>query len=122
VFKLLIGAGATIAIVMIVLGALTYMFSDIVGNKKKALDRIRGAMWAIVLLLSSYLILFTINPDLVQFKLNLSDGRNFNITPTPPGAVNVDQMTPAQRQATIDQCTQGGKTMHQRSDGTLVCQ
>lgn len=121
-FKLLIGAGALIAIIMIVLGALTYMFSDIVGNKKKALDRIRGAMWAIVLLVSSYLILFTINPDLVQFKLNLSATNNFNITPNIPGTTNPAQMTPAERQAALDQCTQGGKTMHPRSDGTYSCQ
>lgn len=80
-FKLLIGGGAVIAVVMIVLGALTYMFSDIVGNKKKALDRIRGAMWAIVLLVSSYLILVTINPDLVKFNLNLNAANNFNPTP-----------------------------------------
>jgi hypothetical protein len=76
-FKLLIGAGGVIAVVMIVLGALTYMFSDIVGNKKKALDRIRGAMWAVVLLVSSYLILYTINPELLTFNLNLN-------TPTAP--------------------------------------
>lgn len=121
-FRLLIGAGALIAIVMIVLGALTYMFSDIVGNKKKALDRIRGAMWAIVLLISSYLILFTINPDLVQFKLNLSATNNFNITPSIPGTANPAQITPAERQAALDRCTQGGKTMRTASDGALICQ
>ncbi len=94
-FKLLIGAGAVIAVIMLVLGALTYMFSDIVGNKKKALDRIRGAMWAIVLLVSSYLILVTINPDLVKFTLNLNTTSNFTpasgTTGTTPAA-----STPAQ--------------------------
>lgn len=80
-FKLLIGAGALVAIIMIVLGALTYMFSDIAGNKNKALSRIRNAMWAVVLLVSSYLILYTINPDLVELKLNLSTSGNF--TPSP---------------------------------------
>lgn len=122
IFKLLIGAGAVIAVVMIVLGALTYMFSDIVGNKKKALDRIRGAMWAIVLLVSSYLILVTINPDLVKFNLNLNSTNNFITTPNPTGTANSTQMTQAQYQAALSQCAQGGKTVHPNSDGTLVCQ
>ncbi len=83
-FKLLIGAGALIAVIMIILGALTYMFSDIVGNKKKALERIRGAMWGLVILVSSYLILYTINPDLTKFSLNLNTANNF--TPAPNAA------------------------------------
>ena len=71
-FKILLGAGATIAVVMLIIGALTYMFSDVVGHKTKAIARIRGAMWAIVLLVSSYLILYTVNPDLITFKLYLT--------------------------------------------------
>ena len=84
-FKLLIGAGAVIAVVMIVLGALTYMFSDIVGNKTKALSRIRNAMWAVVLLVSSYLILVTINPELVKFNLNLNGANNNGAAQNPTG-------------------------------------
>ena len=122
IFKLLIGGGATIAVVMIVLGALTYMFSDIVGNKKKALDRIRGAMWAIVLLVSSYLILATINPDLVTFSLKLKTADNFMKSPDPIIDATPAQMTQDQYQAALNQCIQGGKTMHQRPDGTPICQ
>jgi hypothetical protein len=122
IFKLLIGGGATIAVVMIVLGALTYMFSDIVGNKKKALDRIRGAMWAIVLLVSSYLILATINPDLVTFSLKLKTADNFMKSPDPIIDATPAQMTQDQYQAALNQCIQGGKTMRQRPDGTPICQ
>lgn len=84
-FKLLIGAGALIAIIMIVLGALTYMFSDIAGNKKNALTRIRNAMWAIVILVSSYLILYTINPELVTFNLNLTPASGVGSSATSGG-------------------------------------
>lgn len=66
---------------MIVLGALTYMFSDVVGNKKNALARIRNAMWGVVILVSSYLILYTINPELVTFNLALTPSRNYNTSP-----------------------------------------
>lgn len=122
IFKLLIGAGATIAVVMIVLGALTYMFSDIVGNKNKALNRIRSAMWAIVLLVSSYLILATINPELVTFNLKLKTVDNFMKSPDPISDATPAQMTQDQYQAALNQCIQGGKTMHQKSDGTPICQ
>jgi hypothetical protein len=98
---LFIGAGAAIAIVMLVLGALTYMFSDIAKNKTGALSRIRNAMWAIVLLLSSYLILNTINPDLVKFKLNLS-ATGTTQAPTTPAAQQT--LTLDQQQAAASQC------------------
>lgn len=122
IFKLLIGAGATIAVVMIVLGALTYMFSDIVGNKKKALDRIRGAMWAIVLLVSSYLILSTINPELVTFNLKLKTSDNFMKSPDPISDASPAQMTQDQYQAALNQCANNGKKLSKGLDGTPICQ
>ncbi len=89
-FKLLLAAGSATAVVMLVIGALTYMFSDVVGHKTKALARIRGAMWAIVLLVSCYLILNTINPDLVTFKLDLNAINNpTGATPTPATSVPI---------------------------------
>lgn len=123
-FKLLIGAGGLVAIVMIVLGALTYMFSDIAGNKKKSLDRIRGAMWAIVLLVSSYLILVTINPDLVKFSLDLGIPDNYNTTPNLSGNATPDpiQVKPDQLQEGERKCSQQGGTLHLKSDGTYLCQ
>lgn len=134
-FKLLIGAGALIAIIMIVMGALTYMFSDIVGNKKKALTRIRGAMWAIVLLVSSYLILVTINPDLVRFNLQLEVMDNFNIgssnttgttgsTPTrimvteSNGTIIYDGQNSYNQMMDLKERCKSPKTLHQQSGGT----
>jgi hypothetical protein len=122
IFKLLIGAGALVAIIMIVLGALTYMFSDIAGNKSKALNRIRSAMWAIVLFLSSYLILYTLNPDLVMFKLDLGATGNFDASPAAPGTVLPQQMTQAQLQAQQNACANGGKSARFGPDGSLICQ
>ena len=116
-FKLLIGAGALIAIVMIVLGALTYMFSDIVSNKTKALTRIRGAMWAVVLLVSSYLILVTINPDLVQFNLNLKSTNNFVTTPNT--ANNPATQAPPSN-AELTRCQAGGG-YYAQINGTWTC-
>lgn len=123
-FRLLIGAGGLVAIVMIVLGALTYMFSDVVGNKKKALDRIRGAMWGIVLLVSSYLILVTINPELVSFNLNLAKMNNFNTATDPQGALTQTQSPPPQ--AELNSCNQlcpiAGGTVRANAAGGYTCQ
>mgnify|MGYP001604304454 FL=1 len=123
-FKLLIGAGALIAVVMLVLGALTYMFSDIVGNKKKALDRIRGAMWAIVLLVSSYLILVTINPDLVKFSLDLNVANNYNSTPNLSGTATPSPIVvkPEDLKEGERRCAEQGGTLHSKPDGTYLCQ
>jgi len=126
IFRLLIGAGGLIAIVMLVLGALTYMFSDIAGNKKDALERIRGAMWAIVLLVSSYLILYTINPDLISFKLAINPTNNFDVGPQQSTPVRVPVVNPSgtkiydgpdsydQQMNLAAQCESGGaKALHQ---------
>lgn len=126
-FTLLIGAGALVAIIMIVLGALTYMFSDIAGNKKNALARIRNAMWAIVILVSSYLILYTINPDLLTFNLNIKTSGNFNTAPNSTGstAQTQAQQASAQPQAQlapdqINTCLAGGGYYTQVS-GNWAC-
>ena len=127
-FKLLIGAGAVVAVVMIVLGALTYMFSDIAGNKTKALSRIRGAMWAIVLLMSSYLILYTINPDLVNLTFVPSISNNYTVgaNQMPPTRVPVftDGTTIYNGPGAYDQLMglqsrcESPKALHATSNGT----
>lgn len=97
--KLFIWLGAIVAVVMIILGALTYMFSDIVPNKKRAIDRIRGAMWGLLLLAASWLILNTINPQLTTFNLNINPAAPVTsgsvTSPVPTG------LTPAARDACI---------------------
>src|SRR3989338_307841 len=61
-----------VAFVHIVWGG--FMLLTAAGNTSKtgqAMDKIKKAILGIVLLFSSYLILNTINPDLVNFKFNL---------------------------------------------------
>ncbi|MDP3696605.1 MAG: pilin [Candidatus Taylorbacteria bacterium] len=61
-----------VAFVQIVWGG--FMLLTAAGNTSKtgqAMDKIKNAILGIVLLFSSYLILNTINPDLVNFKFNL---------------------------------------------------
>lgn len=127
-FQLLLGAGAAIAVVMLIIGALTYMFSDVITDKFKAKERIRNTMWAIVLLVSSYLILNTINPDLVTFKLNfsaISGAKNsqtsapLQIAVTAPNSVNIyDGATAYDDLMRVNEKCTGGKRMSQTGSGT----
>jgi len=59
----IIGLGA------LVYGGLTYMLSGTVTSKEVAKKQIWGAIAGLILALSAYLILNTINPDLVRFRL-----------------------------------------------------
>ena len=65
-FKVLIYLGGTIAVLYLVLGGITYMVSEVVDKRSLARDRIKAALIGLLILLASYLILFTINPNLVN--------------------------------------------------------
>ncbi len=67
-FTYAVGLGALLAMVMIVIGALQYTLSEAVTNKEDARDRIKQAIWGLILLLASVLILRTINPDIVKLE------------------------------------------------------
>ncbi len=50
----------------LVFGGFWYMLSDTLTSKEKAKDILRGAISGLILALAAYLILYTINPDLVS--------------------------------------------------------
>jgi len=83
-FNLAIGIAAALAIIMIILGGIQYMGSESLGGKSAGRKRINDAVLGLLLALGSYLILFTINPSLVNFNVNIGA-----ITPptTPPTRV-----------------------------------
>ena len=83
-FNLAIGIAAALAIIMIIIGGIQYMGSESLGGKSAGRKRINDAVLGLLLALGSYLILFTINPSLVNFNVNIGA-----ITPptTPPTRV-----------------------------------
>lgn len=70
-FRMLIAAGALFAVVMITANGVRYMLSDVVTDKGAARKRIETSLWGLLLLITAWLILFTINPNLLKFNLNL---------------------------------------------------
>ena len=73
VYLFSVGICGAVALLSILIGAIKYVGAA--GNPSKmsdAKEQIFSAILGVIILLSSYLILNTINPDLVNFNLNLS--------------------------------------------------
>ena len=70
-FGTLIALAGGIAVLIIVVSGLQYILSEVPGIKSSSKGRITEALVGLVLALSAWLILNTINPDLINFKLNL---------------------------------------------------
>ncbi len=68
IFKLGIGLCGVFAVLMIVIGGLEYVMTDKVASKEDAKTKISGAIVGLLLALSSYILLYTINPDLVSLN------------------------------------------------------
>ena len=70
-FNLLIAVSAVMAIFMIVLGGFEYMTTDAVDGKSEGLKKVQNAVYGLLMVLGSYLILRTINPELVNIPSTL---------------------------------------------------
>ncbi|MBN2094079.1 MAG: hypothetical protein JW740_01785 [Candidatus Zambryskibacteria bacterium] len=68
---LLIGLSAVVAVLRIVWGGIIYMTSDAIFGKQRGRGMILNSVFALVLVIAAYLILTTINPNLLKFNLNL---------------------------------------------------
>ena len=71
-FKTLIGLVGGISVLCIVIGGLQYILSEVPGVKTSGKQKISQALIGLVLALAAYLILYTINPDLVNLNLQVA--------------------------------------------------
>ncbi len=69
VFNLLIGFSGLAAVVMISWGAVLYMFSESLTSKGEGRDKMQNAVIGLLLVLFTYTILYTINPDILELRL-----------------------------------------------------
>jgi hypothetical protein len=74
VYGLAIGIGSVIAVVMIIFAGFKYMYQESMSGKSGAKEMIQNAIYGLLLILASYIILRTINPALVEFDVNLPGG------------------------------------------------
>ena len=113
-FKLLIGAGALIAVGSFVYAGVYYMFSEIsVTNKSWAKKKIQSSFFGLFLLMGSWLILNTINQQLVVFGNGLSPVQE-NI------ATGFQQAPQSQLQRDIEICQSERGTLKYQMTGGVV--
>ncbi|PIT92720.1 MAG: hypothetical protein COU08_00970 [Candidatus Harrisonbacteria bacterium CG10_big_fil_rev_8_21_14_0_10_42_17] len=92
-YKFSIGAGAILAMTMIVVGAVQYIISaGNPGSQSDARDRITSAIYGLALLLGAFVILFTINPAIVG--LGALDLYFPEPPPQPPAREDIPRVPP----------------------------
>lgn len=70
-FKVLLSLTIGLAILFIVIGGIEYTTSALPNVKSDGKERIKGALWGLFIALLSYLVLYTINPELVKWDLKI---------------------------------------------------
>lgn len=90
-FRIVFSLGGMFAVTMLVVAGVGYMMSESGVNTSRAKERAVAALWGIALLASSWLILYVVNPKLLQFNLSGIGLGNVNLAPnsstnTGPGA------------------------------------
>jgi hypothetical protein len=70
-FNLMIGVAAVIAVAYIIWGGIEYITTDSWNGKQDGKNRIWNAVIGLVIVITSYLILYTINPNLLNLNLNI---------------------------------------------------
>ncbi len=67
--KLFIGICSVLAVIMIVIGGIEYMTTELISSKEEGKKRITGAIFGLVLALGAWTLLYQINPDLLNSDL-----------------------------------------------------
>jgi hypothetical protein len=70
--RIFIGLCAVLAVIMIVIGGIEYMTSELISSKEAGKDRIREALLGLLLALGAYTLLNTINPDLLRTNVDIA--------------------------------------------------
>ena len=68
-FSFGLAIAAALAVIMVVWGGVEVMLSESMFKKEDGHKKIQDAIWGLVLALVSWLILYTINPEILKFKL-----------------------------------------------------
>lgn len=70
-FKLIIGLSAVLAFVVITYGGILYATSDALSGKETGREYVTNAVYGLLLVIGAWAILYTINPKMLEFDLNL---------------------------------------------------
>lgn len=70
-FNLMVGIAAGLAFIMITWGGIVYATSDALSSKSEGRGYIENAVWGLLLVIGAWVILNTINPQILNFNLIL---------------------------------------------------
>jgi hypothetical protein len=94
VLRLVIALAGAMAVIMLIFAGFQYISSEGFGKKSDAKEKIQNALLGLLLVIGSYSILYTINPDLLTLNLNINPVHRGtplesetpeNLPPAPPG-------------------------------------
>ncbi len=68
-YALAISVGALVAVLKIIIAGMKYMLSEVVTSKTDAIKDIQNSLFGLIIVVSAYLILNTINPNLLRTEL-----------------------------------------------------
>lgn len=126
VFRVLLSLGGLFAVTMLVISGIRYMLSESFTDKDKAKKRISSALWGLLLLASSWLILYVINPQLLNFSLpgiKPSQTIGNSRTSAPSHTQNTQQTitTNDKNKADCENSPRGGGVYTPGPNGTHTC-
>ena len=90
--RLGVSIAAGLSVIFIMIGGIKYMTTDAWGGKNEAKSTIQNAIFGLLLVIGAYAILYTVNPDLVKFKLDIK-GIDGSAAITPPDGIDPDRGT-----------------------------
>ena len=69
IYKLAVAGASVLAVLMIIIGGFTYVSTDAINNKEEGKGQIKAALGGLLLVLASWVILYTVNPQLTSLKI-----------------------------------------------------
>lgn len=120
--RIFIGLCAILAVVMIVIGGIEYMTSELPGNKEHGKERIMGAIFGLILALGSWTILYQINPKILDTDLKSLKEVTVEVTleeDLDSGPPSLSSFTGTLPSGSVGVCT-GGVTQS-KTTGIVAC-
>lgn len=118
VFNVGIIVAIMLAVIMLVIGGIEYMGSEGPFSKESAKKKFQGAIFGLILALGIYLLLSTINPDLVKLNLKIETGEP---APSIPTAACTIQPLSAITDALAQRMESGGGIVWENTNPRLKC-
>ncbi|MBP6925542.1 MAG: hypothetical protein KBC22_00580 [Candidatus Pacebacteria bacterium] len=104
VIQIVISLAGVLAVIMIIVGGVQYMTTDAFAGKSDARATITKALLGLILALGSYLILKTINPNLLQLEPNI---QKVELSVDAPPELNADGTYAGLADSSVATVTQG---------------